>query len=151
MPLVAIGIGLIMIDLAFRGTEHEFAAQLENDFGGGEFWAWAAAIWIIGAVGSVKGLEGVSKAAMALVIVVLVLQNGGFISQASAIITNIAHQTPTQVPISPTGQGSTNPASSSLQGAASSILGGVQNPYFGGGELTPGVEPPATGGGFGQF
>ncbi len=89
MPLVAIIAGLVMIDLAFRGTEHEFAAQAAQDFGtGSQFWAWFAAISLLGALGYVPQLRTLSNAAMALVIVVLTLRNGGIFAQLAAVIDN---------------------------------------------------------------
>ena len=82
MPLAAILLGAILIDLAFRGTEHEFAAQLGQDFGqGSQFIAWAAAIVILGAIGYVKPLDKVSTGLLALVILVMVIRNGGLFAQ----------------------------------------------------------------------
>lgn len=89
MPLAAILAGLIILDLAFRGTEHEFATALAADFGqGSRFWSWAAAIGIIGALGYVDSLRRVSTLMLGLVIVVMVLRNGGLFAQLGAVIAN---------------------------------------------------------------
>jgi hypothetical protein len=89
MPLVAIIMGAILADLAFRGTEHEFAKQLGADFGqGSQFWSWAAAIAIIGALGYVDALKRPSGLLMALVVLGMVLKNGGLFQQLEAIVTH---------------------------------------------------------------
>lgn len=88
MPIVAILLGAIMIDLAFRGTEHEFEQQLRSDFGGGEFVAWVAAIVVIGGLGYVPALRRISTVGMALLIVVLTLKNGGLFTQLASVVTN---------------------------------------------------------------
>jgi uncharacterized membrane protein YgcG len=88
MPLVAILAGLVMLDLAFRGTEHEFAQQAESDFGGSSFLSWFGAVTILGAIGFFAPLRQLSNLAMALVIVVLVLRNGGLFAQLASVIDN---------------------------------------------------------------
>jgi len=86
MPLALIFIGLIMVVIAFRGTEREFATQLKTDFGGGEFIAWFGAIAILGGIGLVPQLRTLSNLAMALVIVVLVIKNGGLFANLASVI-----------------------------------------------------------------
>jgi hypothetical protein len=87
MPIAALVIGIIMIDLAFRGTEHQFAQQAVKDFGGGsQFYAWGASIVIIGALGYVPGLQKVSSGLLALVIIVLVLAHGGAFATLAGVI-----------------------------------------------------------------
>jgi hypothetical protein len=87
MPIIAIIIGVMCLDLAFRGTEHQFAAQLGKDFGQGtQFWSWAAAIGVVGALGYVPSLSKVSNPLLALVITVLVVRRGGFFDQIAALI-----------------------------------------------------------------
>jgi hypothetical protein len=129
MPLIAMLFGGILLDLAFRGTEHEFATQLEQDFGGGEFWAWAAAIWVIGAIGAIPDLRSVSNWALGLVIVVLVLVNGGFFTQAQALITNPPGAAPA-VPLS--SYQAVNLLGGSSSSSSSSGGGGVLGGLFGG-------------------
>ena len=87
-----------MVDLAFRGTEHDFAKLAVTDFGGGsQFYAWAAAILVLGALGYVPGLRKTSSALLALVIVVLVLVHGGAFTTLAGVITH----PPTPVPSIP--------------------------------------------------
>lgn len=95
MPIVAILLGAILIDLVARGTEREFGQQLESDFGGGSFVAWAAAIIVIGALGYVPALGKISSAAMGLVILVLVLANRGLFAQLAAVVKSPPSPAPT--------------------------------------------------------
>lgn len=121
MPLVAILAGLVMVDLAFRGTEHLFARQLAADFGQGtEFLSWAAAVLILGALGYVPALKTVSNGSVALVIVVLVLRNGGLFQQLSSVITSPPAPVPS-VPLSSYGGSS---SSGGLLGSIGSLFGG---------------------------
>jgi hypothetical protein len=89
MPIAVIIAGLLLIDLAFRGTEHETAQLLAADFGqGSKFWSWAAALGVVGALGYAQPLRGVSTALLSLIIVAMVLANGGLFTQLAAVIQN---------------------------------------------------------------
>jgi hypothetical protein len=88
MELVLIFLGPLLIDLGFRGTEHEFAAQLGKDFGGTKFWAWVALVVIIGAIGYYPPAKKVSNLGLALVSVGFVFSNTGAISQFSQVASN---------------------------------------------------------------
>lgn len=125
MPLVAILVGAIMLDLAARGTEHEFATQLAADFGAGSrFWAWAAAIVILGALGSAPGLKKIGWLPLTLVVLVMVLANGGFYTRFAALITN-PPKPAAAVPLSqygaPDSSSSSSSSSSGGSGGGSSI------------------------------
>lgn len=139
MPLVAILVGGILLDLAFRGTEHEFAKQLEVDFGQSEFWAWAVALWLIGSLGAVKSLRVASDAGLVLVLVVLVLRNGGFFDKAQQLITH----PPAAAPAVPLSQyGAVAPAAS---GGSSGGGGGFLGGLMGGGGSSGGGAASAVG------
>ena len=87
MPIVAIIVGAIMLDLAFRGTEHEFAKQLGQDFGqSSQFYAWGGAIVVIGALGYVPAIGRLANLLLALVILVAVIKNGGAFNQVEQLI-----------------------------------------------------------------
>ncbi len=124
MPIVAILIGVMCLDLAFRGTEHAFAKQLAADFGGGEFVAWAAAILVLGGLGYVPALRRVSTLSLALVIVVLVLRNGGLFAQLAAVVRS----PPTALAAIPLSSYGGSPSS----GSGGGLLGGLGD-FFGGG------------------
>lgn len=86
MPVIAILLGAVLIDLGFRGTQHEFAKQLGEDFSGTGFWAWLGAITIIGAFGYWSPLKRISDLGVTLVLFGLIFSNKGVISQfASAL------------------------------------------------------------------
>jgi uncharacterized membrane protein YgcG len=96
VPLLLILFGAVLVTVAWRGTEHQLAAQLSADFGtGGQFLAWAAAIGVLGAIGYVPQLRTLSNLAMALVIVVLVLRNGGLFTELAAVIDHPPAASPT--------------------------------------------------------
>lgn len=83
MILVALLIGAILVVAAIRNSQDALFAALGTDVPG--FVIWAAAIFALGAIGFVPGLKPVSRGLLALVIVVLVLNNyqkilGGFTS-----------------------------------------------------------------------
>jgi hypothetical protein len=89
MPIAVIILGVLLIDLAFRGTEHETAQLLAADFGqGSKFWTWAAALGIVGALGYAQPLRGVSTALLSLIIVGMILANGGLFTQLAQVIQN---------------------------------------------------------------
>ncbi len=120
MPIVAILVGAMCLDLAFRGTEHAFAKQLAADFGGGEFVSWAAAILVLGGLGYVPALRKVSTLSLALVIVVLLLRNGGLFTQLAAVVRS-PPKAMAAIPLSSYGGTGSGSSSSSNSG---DILGG---------------------------
>jgi hypothetical protein len=87
VPIAVILLGLVLIDLAFRGTEHRTAKLLAADFGeGSKFWTWAAAIAVVGALGYAAPLRGVSTALLTLVLVSLILSQGGLFEKLADVI-----------------------------------------------------------------
>lgn len=85
MSFVLIIIGVFILVAGVRGTQNELWQLLQGDFspsqqkqGQHSFTAWFLAILIIGAVGYVKDLRSLSRAFLALIIIVLFLSNGGF-------------------------------------------------------------------------
>jgi uncharacterized membrane protein YgcG len=120
VPIGVILVGVSLLILAARGTEHEFAKQLESDFGQAQqFVAAIAAIIIIGALGYVTQLRTLSNLMLALVIVVLVLKNGGLFTQLAQVVTHPPAPA-AAVPLSSYGSGS----SSSSSGGGMSAMGG---------------------------
>ena len=124
MPIAVILIGVILLDLAARGTEHEFATQLGADFGSGsKFLTWAAAITAIGALGYVPAIGKVSTLLLALVLTGLILRNGGLFAQLEAAI--LSPPSPAAaVPLSTYGSSSSS-SSSSSSGSSGGSSGGV--------------------------
>ena len=73
MQFVALIIGAIIIVAAIRNTHVQLFGALCADFPA--FMAWAAAILAVGALGWVPGIKPVSRGLLALVIVVLIMNN----------------------------------------------------------------------------
>lgn len=102
MPIVAIILGAVLVVIALRGTEYEFGDQLESDFGQTAFWSWAAAILFLGALGYVPALRRVSQYSVGLVVLVMVLRNGGLFTQLARFVDS----PPSPAPVIPLPSGS---------------------------------------------
>lgn len=74
MPFALTFTGLLLIITGFQNTYKEFGAQVQDDFSGpNNFLYWLVSLLIIGMLGYVKSLEGLSRAFMGLIIVALIL------------------------------------------------------------------------------
>lgn len=73
MALFALIIGAILIVAAVRNSQADLFTALGQDVP--SFIVWAAAIIALGAVGFIPGLKPVSRALLALVIIVLIVNN----------------------------------------------------------------------------
>ena len=95
MPFAIILAGILALVLGYNGTEGNFFSLLKSDFTGpGNFIYWILAIAVIGGLGYVPGLQGVSRAFLFLVILVLVLTKGqGFFSQFNGAINGTTNTT----------------------------------------------------------
>ena len=127
--------------------------MLKTEFtGNNSFVVFAAAILVLGALAYIRPIRPIAVGMLMLVLLGMVLANkGGFFSQLNAQLRSPT--APAAVGASGSTAGATNPASTGLLTAPSSILPGVQNPYFATPDLplSPGLSPPETGGGFGQY
>lgn len=84
MPFALVIIGLLMIVTGARDTYKDFGAQVTQDFTGeGNFLYWIAALGAVGAVGYAPEFRTFSRVFMALIIVALILKNGGFFDKFS--------------------------------------------------------------------
>ena len=99
MPFALVTVGMLLIISGFQNTYRELGRQVASDFSGpNNFFYWAVALGVIGALGYVKSLEGFSRAFMALVIVAIFLSNKGFFNQLNSGI-----QAGSSTPILPAG------------------------------------------------
>lgn len=73
MGLIALAIGIVLIVAAVRNSQGALFTALETDVP--KFVVWAAALIAVGAIGAIPGLKPVSRWLLALVIVVLVVNN----------------------------------------------------------------------------
>ena len=86
MPALLVIVGLVLVIAAVRNTLGSLAGHLQQDLGsgqgGGSFWTWAAAIILIGMIGYIPNLQGLSRALLALVVLVVLLKRGsGLVDQ----------------------------------------------------------------------
>lgn len=73
MGIIALAIGIILIVAAVRNSQAALFTALEADVP--KFVIWAAAILAVGAIGAIPGLKPVSRWLLALVIVVIIVNN----------------------------------------------------------------------------
>jgi FtsH-binding integral membrane protein len=92
MPFAFIFVGLVLIISGVRGTSSQLTTLLKSDLTGKKnFIYWGLSILVIGSLGYVDEIKPLSRAFLVLVLVVLILSNGGFFqlfNQAIATISN---------------------------------------------------------------
>lgn len=77
MSFALLIIGLALIVSAIRGTHLQLLGLVYGDFTGeANFWYWIAAILLVGAVGFVPKLKGLSDGLLVIILLVLVLKRG---------------------------------------------------------------------------
>lgn len=100
MPFILIILGLILFVTAIKGTTGKLGTLLGEDvFTSGGYLYWLVSILIIGAVGYIKPLKGLSDAFIVLLLLVLVLSTGkrgasggGLFTQFTAALKDISSQ-----------------------------------------------------------
>lgn len=120
-------IGLLLVAVALKGTQHELAQLLQSDLiGANGFIVWIFAIVALGAIGYIPGLETTSNYLLILLMVVVVLRNGGVWSQFQAALTQVssAGPAPSIKPTENSSSSSSGSSSSSSSGSSSSDSGG---------------------------
>lgn len=110
MLLVALLIGAVLIVSAIRNSQATLFSSLAEDVPG--FVVWGAAILAVGAIGYIPGLKPASRGLLALVIVVIIMDNyqailSGFAASNKAAAAQAAH-----------------PAAASPPGATQTMVGG---------------------------
>lgn len=113
MIIFALLIGVILLVAAIRNSQADLFTALGTDVPG--FVVWGAALFAVGAIGYVPGLKPISRGLLALVLIVIILQNyqtilSGFQSVAS------------EKPPATTAPASTPSSSSSSGGSTASSL-----------------------------
>lgn len=151
MAIGLILIGLMLISIGVQGTQTQFGALVKSDFSGaGSFWYFIVGIFIVGAIGYYQPMQGVSRLIIVLLVLVLLLTNGGFWSQLQAAIASsgIAPGTaPAGPPVAPN-SGGVGGGLGSLTPGFGSNSGATPVPS------TPGIvgpSTPANPGGFGPL
>lgn len=117
-------IGVLLLDTGFKGTQRELGQRLQDDMLGQQgFVGWAAAFFAIGAIGYIPTLEKPSRYFIALMLVVIVLRNGGVFQQFKDALATAAKAGPAVSTASPVTSGDTE-GSGSSSGSGSSGGGG---------------------------
>lgn len=89
MPLLFIGSGLILVLTGVKGNPSALWSALQADFTGpGNFVYWSVSILALGALGYVPPLKNTSRLFIVLVLIVLLLDNGGFFTQFQKFINS---------------------------------------------------------------
>lgn len=87
MPLLFIGTGIVFILTGLNGSPSALYAAVKSDFTGqGNYVYWMLSILTLGALGYIPDLKHLSRLFIVLVLIVLLLDNGGFFAQLQAFI-----------------------------------------------------------------
>jgi hypothetical protein len=113
MPIALAVIGLALIISGARGEAGNLGTQVGSDLKGG-YLDWLAAVALVGFVGYVPGLQSLSRMMLGLIILVMVIKNGG-------IWTNLQKAAQTN----PQQDGTVNYDYTSSSGSSSSSGGGI--------------------------
>ena len=87
MPYALLFIGAVLLVAGLRNTYKQLWTLVEGDFTSqGGFLAWVAAIAVVGGLGYIPRLRALSIAFMTLLLIVLVLSNGGVFAKLQTFI-----------------------------------------------------------------
>lgn len=86
MPYALILIGAILLIAGIRNQHVQLWHLVENDFTEGNFLSWVAAIAVIGGLGYIPKLKPLSIAFMTLLLIVLVISNGGVFAKLQQFV-----------------------------------------------------------------
>jgi len=89
MPLLFLGIGTVLILTGLKGDPAKLWSLIQGDFTGtNNFIYWLIAILVLGSLGYVESLKGLSRLFVILLMIVLLLDNKGFFTQLQAFINS---------------------------------------------------------------
>lgn len=87
MPFALVFIGLVLIVTGAKDTYQQLGKELTGDFTGtNNFTYWLASMGAVGAVGYVDALRPVSRLFLALILIAMVLRNGGVFQNLQAAL-----------------------------------------------------------------
>ena len=97
MPILFIGSGLALVLTGVKGDPGALWELLAGDFTGqNNFIYWMISILALGSLGYVDSLRQMSRLFLALVVVVLLLDNKGFFAQLQSFINSTQTEGATQ-------------------------------------------------------
>lgn len=113
MPFALIVIGVLLFVTGMKGTWKQFGGELYTDLftGSPSFVVWFIALLVVGMIGYIPGAKKPADAFMALIIVAMVLKNGGLFQNFQAAIS--------QGPDTSVAQGGQSSATAASSGANS--------------------------------
>jgi hypothetical protein len=123
LPLVLLIVGAVFVVAAIRNTQGGLFAALGTD--APPFVIWFAALFLIGAIGFIPGLRPVSRGLLALILIVLVLNNYQAVIAGFQNATGTAPKTNSGIGSLFGVGGSTVPSSLPGTGAGTPARGGV--------------------------
>lgn len=95
MPLFFIGSGLVLILTGIKGDPSKLWTLVTGEFSGpNNFVYWLLSILILGSLGYVESLKSVSRLFIALVVIVLLLDNRGFFAQFQSFVNSSQNPKP---------------------------------------------------------
>lgn len=114
MPFVLLAVGILFVVVAVKGTQGDFYALLKSEFvGSNSFIPWIAAIVVLGLAGYIKPIRPVTHAFLVLVILVMILANGGKVfGQFNQAVSNPVAPSGGASPTSSSGTALTSPVAS---------------------------------------
>lgn len=87
MPLLFLGTGIVFVLTGLKGDPGALFGLVQGDFQGqGNFVYWLVAMLVLGSLGYIPALKNLSRMFVALVVVVLLLDNKGFFAQLQSFI-----------------------------------------------------------------
>lgn len=114
-------VGLLLIATALQNTQAELAKLLQRDLIGSQgFIVWLAAVVALGAIGYIPGLQRTSRNLILLLLVVVVLRNGGIWANAQAALQGASQAGPAPSTVSPKDQTGSSGSGSGGSGSGSS-------------------------------
>lgn len=112
-------VGAMLVSSAVRGTTHELGQMVQGDLLGQDgFIAWIAAVAALGAIGFIPGLRDTSRYLVTLIMVVVIVRNGGLFSNIETALQSASSAGP--APSVPTLQTSGDPAAAGSTGSSGS-------------------------------
>lgn len=117
MIVLILFIGVILVVAAIRNTQGTLFSALQTDVPG--FFIWGAAVLAVAAIGYVPGLKTASRGLLALIVVVLVLNN------YQAILAGFSGATKTAAPT--TGGATSQPSLAVLNSLVTSASAGTSS------------------------
>lgn len=117
MPFILIVVGVVLLITAINGTTFQLAGQLRQDiFGPKGFMLWFVAIMLVGAVGYIKTLKGLSDSFIILMLLVLVVSNRGVFARFNEAVREISMQSQKVPTSSAPASATTNPTVGNVPG-----------------------------------